>query len=68
MYSAELTSKISLWRAKQAEGTITKEELTEFVRLLREERKSAAEHSAKKRSRAKAEVKGADDLLKELGV
>jgi len=66
MYSAELTSKIALWRAQQAEGTLSKESLQEFVRLLREERRSAAEQSAKKRSRAKAETKSAEDLLKEL--
>lgn len=66
MYSVELTSKIALWRAKQAEGTITTAELTEFVSLLRQERRSAAEQSAKKRARAKVETRSADDLLKEL--
>lgn len=66
MYSPELSSKIALWRAKCAENTITKEELTEFARLLREERRSAAVASATKKSRAKAAAPNADDLLKEL--
>jgi hypothetical protein len=66
MYSSELNSKIALWRSKQIEGTLTQEELKEFVTLLRQERRSAAEQSSKKRTRAKAEVKSADELLKEL--
>jgi len=66
VFSPELNSKLAIWRAKTLDGTITREELTEAVRLLREERRSAIEASAKRRTRAKAEVKDADALLKEL--
>ena len=66
MFSPELSAKLAMWRAKVADNSITQAELQEAVRLLREERRSAVESSAKKRARAaKAEV-NADDLLKDL--
>lgn len=66
MYSPELQSKIASWRHKVANGTLTKEELTEAIKLLREERLAAAESVSKRRTTAKKEVRSADDLLNEL--
>ena len=63
-----LMSKITLWRAKAAEGTLSEEEMIEAVKLIREGRISAAT-TAKTVSKAKAlvEIPKADDLLDELG-
>ena len=68
MFSPELQAKISLWRQKSADGTITDEELTEAITLLRGERKTATENAAKRRKTAIKETKTADDLLNELGM
>ena len=67
MFSPELQAKISLWRQKSADGTITDAELREAVTLLRGERKTATVTSAK-RKKAAVEVKSADDMLNELGI
>lgn len=67
MFSPELQAKISLWRQKSADGTITDAELREAVTLLRGERKTATVASAK-RKKAAVEVKSADDMLSELGI
>ena len=67
MISPELAAKISLWRAKSLDGTITMEEMREAVKQMREGRLAASQASANsKRSKAKAAVPNADDLLNEL--
>lgn len=69
MSSAELQSKMILWRQKCLDGTITKQELTEAMTALRGERDSAATATvAKRTARAKAAIPSADDLLAELGL
>lgn len=65
--SPELSSKIQLWRQRAMEGTLTKEEMTEAIRLLREDRISAITASVKTRKAATAAIPSADDLLAELG-
>ena len=63
----EMSSQISLWRQKAADGTLTQAELKEAVIALRGDRKGAAVASDKSRTaKAKAVVPSADDLLAEL--
>lgn len=63
----ELQSKITIWRARAAEGTLSIEEMREAVAVIREGRLGAAHASeASKRSRAKKEIKSADEMLNEL--
>lgn len=65
----ELQQKISLWRQRAAEGTLTREEMLEAVRALREGRANAqAASDSSVRKRAVAAIPHADDLLKELGM
>ena len=67
--SPELQSKISVWRAKAAAGTLTQEEMREAITALRADRVGAAIASDKsRRSKAKAEIPDAGDLLKEMGL
>ena len=67
MISPELAAKIATWRAKSLDGTITMEEMREAVKQMREGRLAASQASANsKRSKAKAAVSNADDLLNEL--
>lgn len=64
----ELSSKIQTWRARAVAGTLTKEELAEAIRALRSDRVGAAIASDKsRRSKAKAEIPDAMDLLAEMG-
>lgn len=64
----ELQSKISIWRAKALEGTLTEEEMTEAVRMIRGDRLGAAvaSETSRKAKAAKAKVVDADDLLDEM--
>ena len=63
----DLQSQVALWRAKIADGSITKEEMKEAVIHLRQGRLAAAQASTTaKRAKAKAEIPNADDLLSEL--
>ncbi len=66
-FSPEIQLRLNTLRKKSIEGTLALEEMREVVILLRQERTSAAQTSAKSRA-AKAkpvEVSG-DDLLSEL--
>jgi len=68
MISPELHARIAEWRRKSLDGTITLEEQREAVKLMREGRLAAAQaSSAAKRTKAKAEIKSADEMLEELG-
>lgn len=65
--TAEQQSQIAVWRQKAAEGTLTIEEMREIVVLLRASRRTAAAASEQaRRTRAKAAIPSADDLLSEL--
>lgn len=67
--SPELQSKIALWRQKAISGTLTQDEMKEAITALRADRVGAAVASAaSKRSKAKAEIPDADDLLAEMGL
>lgn len=57
--------RLQLLRAKQAEGTLTREDLLEAITLLRESRFSAASRSAAAKRSAPPAV-NADALLNEL--
>lgn len=65
MYTPEEQAKLSLFRMKSANNTITQQELAEAVAILRQKR-MAAVASAKKTRAAKVEGPGADALLAEL--
>lgn len=65
--SPELSSKITYWRSRSLEGTITIDEMKEAILALRQDRKSAAEASeASGSKRKKAPPKNVDDMLSEL--
>jgi len=65
--SLELQQKISMWRLRAAEGTLTQDEMKEIILHLRSGRVNAANASAaSKRKRAIAEIPRAEDMLGEL--
>ena len=66
MYSPEVNARLVTLRAKAAAGNLEEGDLKEAVELLRGARRSATEVAARKRKAAVAEVRDADDLLKEL--
>lgn len=67
--SPELNQRIAVWRSKAAAGTLTREEMREAVKVLRQGRVAAAATSERARTtKAKAEIPSADDLLKEMGL
>ncbi len=66
--SPELQAKISIWRTKALDGTITMDEMREAIAALRQGRVSAAHASeGARRKTAKVAIPAADDLLAELG-
>lgn len=66
-YSPETLSRIAILRQKAADGTASLEEMREAVRLLRGDRRAAATSSeSSRRSKAKAVIPNADDMLGEL--
>jgi len=63
----ELQSKIIILRQKANEGTLTLDEMKEAIVLLRGSRRSASIASeTSRRTKARKEVKSADELLGEL--
>ena len=69
-YSLETQAKLAVWRQKVLEGTLTLEEMTEAVLIMRGDRKNAATSAASsssRRAKVKAEIPSADDMLDELG-
>lgn len=67
--SPEIIAKISIWRQAASEGNLTVDQMREAVNLIRGDRKTAAVSSEQARkTRAKKEIKSAEDMLKELGV
>lgn len=64
----ETIARVNELRRKGILGTLTKDDMIEGVRLLRQDRKSAHVASATARkSKAAVEIPDADDLLRELG-
>lgn len=69
MISPEMQMKISAWRLKAADGTLSIDDCKEFVAHMRAGRMTAASSSkaaAAKRSKAIKTIVHADDLLNEL--
>jgi len=65
--SLEIQEKISVWRRKVADGTITEEEMKQAIVILRQGRLLAANSSAAaKRKKAVAEIPHADDMLADM--
>ena len=63
----ETNAKIAIYRQKAIEGSLTVEDMKEAIILLRGDRKGAAVASEKsRRTKAKAIIPSADDLLSEL--
>lgn len=65
MISPELQSRLAIWRAKAADGTITLEEMRQVVAELRGARLSAGQAPAKA-AKAKPDAKSLIDQLKGL--
>ncbi len=63
--SPEVQAKITQYRQKSVDGTLTIEEMREAVVLLREGRK--ANQAAPSKAAKKAQVENADAMLDELG-
>jgi len=64
----EILAKIAIWRQKAVEGTLSKEEMVEAIKLIREDRVSAVRASESgRKAKAQAVIPAADDLLAELG-
>lgn len=63
----ELNYKIAQWRQKQADGTLTLDDMREAIREMRAGRASAAVASASSKTRKTPVVApSSDDLLREL--
>lgn len=66
---ADTISKIAMWRAKALDGTLTEADMTEAIKVMRQDRVGAAAASeGARRKSAKAEIPDADDLLREMGL
>jgi hypothetical protein len=66
-YSPETLQRIAALRQKAIDGTLSREDAIEGVKLLRQDRMSAAERSdTSRRKAAKAAIPSADDMLGEL--
>ena len=69
MMTPELLSKIALWRQKCADNTITLDEMKEAIRLTRDSRLTAAQHSARSKAvKSGINKKSAEELLNDLGI
>lgn len=66
IHSPEIQAKIAIWRAKNADGTITIAEMREAVEVMRAGRVSAAYSGAKAAAKAKARVPTAEELLNDM--
>ena len=67
--SLELQQKIHNWRMRAADNSLTLDEMKEAILALRQDRIGASIASAaSKRTKAKAEIPDADDLLAEMGL
>lgn len=62
----ELQEKITSWRLRSAEGSLTLEEMKAAIIYLRAGRVQAATSSAAKRKKSIAAIPSAQDMLSEL--
>lgn len=66
----ELLNKLSVWRSKAADGSLTIEEMREAIRALRANRMSTAEAASKSKSGSRKKTPAAPidaaDLLSQL--
>ncbi len=65
--SPEIQAKIAEWRDKAQRGVLSVDEMREAIRLLREDRVTAAQTASRAKKAATAAIPSADDLLAELG-
>lgn len=61
--SPEMTMKITVWRQKALDGTLSLEECKEAILFLREARLGAASTQREKVAKAKVAIPNAMDLL-----
>lgn len=66
LQSPELQSKLAMWRAKAATDDLTVEEMREAIKLLRQDRRAAADAPKATKGKAKGPTKSADEMLGEL--
>lgn len=67
LLSLEDQARVAVIRSKYEAGTVTPEDIKEFVKIIRQGRVGAqAASTAARRKTAKAEIPNADDLLAEL--
>lgn len=66
MLSPEQQTRLALYRSKNADGTLTIDELKEAVIMMREARVAAQVANASSGKAKKKPTKSADDLLGEL--
>lgn len=66
MLSPEQQTRLALYRSKNADGTLTIDELKEAVIMMREARLAAQAANAASGKSKKKPTKSADDLLGEL--
>lgn len=68
MYPPELEQRILEWRQKVADGTITKEDMKEFIPILRAGRLTAMTQPKEKKpsTRKKKTTEEATNLMKQL--
>ena len=65
--SPEMQTKFAMWRAKNANGELSRADMAEIIRAIRGDRVGAQVASDQsRRKKAKAEIPNADDLLSEL--
>ena len=65
--SPELNAKVAVWRARALNNTLTEEDMKEAIIAMRGDRVGAHVASDKsRRSKAKAEIPSADDMLAEM--
>lgn len=66
LLSPEDQAKIAIIRAKNEAGTATVEDFKDFIRTLRQGRNASIASAAVRRTKAKAAVPNADDLLNDM--
>lgn len=66
LLSPDDQAKIAVIRAKNLAGTATLEDFKEFIQITRQGRQSSITSAAAKRTKAKAAVPNADDLLSDM--
>jgi hypothetical protein len=63
MLTPDMREKLDIYRRKVTEGTVTRDELAEAVRIMREGRLGAASASKASKAKKEASVVDSDSLL-----